>query len=200
MDWHRIPADRLCPAHRPAHARRPLCCRRTFARSRWPRSDPARLDPHAPRLEGRLQLSRDQRRLLLRQCPGAGRSGLPNYEAEIKRLSPGCSVSVTGLVKASPGKGQATEVQATAVAVHGMADVATYPLQKKGTRSSSSARSPTCGRGPIPSAPSPACGTACATRSTSSSRSAASSTSTRRSSPPAIAKGPGRCSKSPRST
>ncbi|MFZ1934195.1 MAG: asparagine--tRNA ligase [Thermoguttaceae bacterium] len=59
-------------------------------------------------------------------------AGLPNYEAEIKRLSPGCSVSVTGLVKASPGKGQATEVQATAVTVYGMADVVTYPLQKKG--------------------------------------------------------------------
>ena len=43
-------------------------------------------------------------------------SGLPNYESEIKRLSPGCSVSVTGLVKPSPGKGQATEVHATAVA------------------------------------------------------------------------------------
>ncbi len=59
-------------------------------------------------------------------------ASLPNYEAEIKRLSPGCSVSVTGLVKASPGKGQATEVQATAVTVHGMADVTAYPLQKKG--------------------------------------------------------------------
>jgi asparaginyl-tRNA synthetase len=58
-------------------------------------------------------------------------AGLPNYESEIKRLSPGCSVSVTGLVKASPGKGQATEVQAASVIVHGMADVATYPLQKK---------------------------------------------------------------------
>ena len=59
-------------------------------------------------------------------------SGLPNYETEIKRLSPGCSVTVSGLVKASPGKGQATEVQATAVTVHGMADAAAYPLQKKG--------------------------------------------------------------------
>lgn len=59
-------------------------------------------------------------------------AALPNYESEIKRLSPGSSVSVTGLVKASPGKGQATEVQATSVTVHGMADVNTYPLQKKG--------------------------------------------------------------------
>jgi asparaginyl-tRNA synthetase len=59
-------------------------------------------------------------------------AGLPNYESEIKRLSPGSSVKVTGLVKASPGKGQATEVQATDVTVYGMADVNTYPLQKKG--------------------------------------------------------------------
>jgi asparaginyl-tRNA synthetase len=59
-------------------------------------------------------------------------SGLANYESEIKKLSPGCSVSVAGLVKASPGKGQATEIQATAVTVHGAADVETYPLQKKG--------------------------------------------------------------------
>jgi asparaginyl-tRNA synthetase len=59
-------------------------------------------------------------------------ASLPNYESEIKHLSPGCSVSVTGLVKASPGKGQATEVQAAAVTVHGTADVSTYPLQKKG--------------------------------------------------------------------
>ncbi len=59
-------------------------------------------------------------------------AALPNYESEIKRLSPGSSVSVAGLVKASPGKGQATEVQAASVTVHGMADAATYPLQKKG--------------------------------------------------------------------
>ncbi len=59
-------------------------------------------------------------------------SGLANYESEIKRLSPGCSVTVAGFVKPSPGKGQATEVQATAVTVYGTADTATYPLQKKG--------------------------------------------------------------------
>lgn len=59
-------------------------------------------------------------------------AALPNYESEIKRLSPGSSVSVTGLVKASPGKGQATEIQATAVLVYGLADVESYPLQKKG--------------------------------------------------------------------
>lgn len=56
---------------------------------------------------------------------------LENYESEIRKLSPGCSVTVSGLLKQSPGKGQATEVQATRVTVHGTADVETYPLQKK---------------------------------------------------------------------
>jgi asparaginyl-tRNA synthetase len=59
-------------------------------------------------------------------------NSLPNYESEIKRLSSGCSVTVAGLVKASPGKGQATEIHAASVTVHGAADVETYPLQKKG--------------------------------------------------------------------
>jgi len=56
---------------------------------------------------------------------------LENYESEIKRLSPGCSVTVAGLVRESPGQGQATEVQAIRVTVHGTADAETYPLQKK---------------------------------------------------------------------
>ena len=56
---------------------------------------------------------------------------LENYESEIRKLSPGCSVSVAGVVRESPGKGQATEVQATRVTVHGTADVETYALQKK---------------------------------------------------------------------
>ena len=56
---------------------------------------------------------------------------LANYESEVKHLSAGCSVSVLGAVKASPAKGQATEVEATAIAVHGWADPETYPLQKK---------------------------------------------------------------------
>jgi asparaginyl-tRNA synthetase len=57
---------------------------------------------------------------------------LANYESEIKHLSAGCSVTVDGEVKASQGKGQATEVSATNVVVHGLADVESYPLQKKG--------------------------------------------------------------------
>jgi asparaginyl-tRNA synthetase len=56
---------------------------------------------------------------------------LENYESEIRHLSPGCSVTVEGLLKESPGKGQATELQAASVTLHGTADVETYPLQKK---------------------------------------------------------------------
>jgi asparaginyl-tRNA synthetase len=59
-------------------------------------------------------------------------AALPNYETEVKKLTAGASITVTGLVKASPAKGQATEVQAQGVTVHGPADPETYPLQKKG--------------------------------------------------------------------
>jgi asparaginyl-tRNA synthetase len=57
---------------------------------------------------------------------------LPNYAGEILHLTAGCSVSVRGTVQASPAKGQATEVKAAQVTVHGLADAAHYPLQKKG--------------------------------------------------------------------
>jgi asparaginyl-tRNA synthetase len=58
-------------------------------------------------------------------------ASLANYESEIKKLSAGCSVTVRGLLRQSPAKGQATEVQAAEVVVHGTADAETYPLQKK---------------------------------------------------------------------
>jgi asparaginyl-tRNA synthetase len=57
---------------------------------------------------------------------------LPNYQSEVLHLSVGSSVSVTGHVTASPAKGQATEVRAKTLTVHGSADPAKYPLQKKG--------------------------------------------------------------------
>src|SRR5436190_15598200 len=56
---------------------------------------------------------------------------LANYETEIKKLGAGCSVAIEGEVRASPAKGQATEVQAEKVTVLGGADPETYPLQKK---------------------------------------------------------------------
>jgi asparaginyl-tRNA synthetase len=58
--------------------------------------------------------------------------GLANYESEVKRLSAGASITVEGQIKASPAQGQPTELHAARVLVHGGADPATYPLQKKG--------------------------------------------------------------------
>lgn len=55
---------------------------------------------------------------------------LKNYEAEIKKLTTGCSVRVTGQLVESPGKGQRYEIQAESVEVIGWADH-DYPLQKK---------------------------------------------------------------------
>ena len=57
---------------------------------------------------------------------------LPNYEAVVKHLHTGSSVAIEGEVKASPAKGQATEVLATKVERIGDAPAETYPLQKKG--------------------------------------------------------------------
>ncbi len=57
---------------------------------------------------------------------------LANYETEVKKISVGCSVSIEGAIKASPAKGQATELHAQSVRVLGWADPETYPLQKKG--------------------------------------------------------------------
>src|SRR5438128_385353 len=56
---------------------------------------------------------------------------LPNYESEIKKLPAGASVTVVGEVRKSPAQGQATEVLAESVTVHGVADPEAYPLQKK---------------------------------------------------------------------
>ena len=58
-------------------------------------------------------------------------AAVENYESEVKHLTAGCSISATGEVKPSGGKGQATELHATSVAVHGWADPTDYPLQKK---------------------------------------------------------------------
>jgi len=56
---------------------------------------------------------------------------LENYESEVKHLTAGCSVVVEGTVRESPGKGQATEVEASKLTLVGTAEVETYPLQKK---------------------------------------------------------------------
>jgi asparaginyl-tRNA synthetase len=57
-------------------------------------------------------------------------AALPNYQKEVLELLPGASVHVEGTISESPGKGQAIELRAERVDVHGFAD-ASYPLQKK---------------------------------------------------------------------
>jgi len=59
-------------------------------------------------------------------------AGLANYEAEIRRVTTGCSVEVHGVLVASPAVGQAVELKATSVHVVGWVDdPETYPMQQK---------------------------------------------------------------------
>lgn len=55
----------------------------------------------------------------------------PVPEEVLEDVSTGCSVSVEGTLKKSPGKGQSVELAAARMVVHGPADPSTYPLQKK---------------------------------------------------------------------
>jgi asparaginyl-tRNA synthetase len=57
---------------------------------------------------------------------------LTNYMSEVLALSTGCSVTIIGELTASEGRGQAVEIQATSVEVHGWVDdPETYPIAKK---------------------------------------------------------------------
>jgi len=56
---------------------------------------------------------------------------LANYRDEVKKLSTGCSVLVSGILQESPAKGQSVELRAEAIEVLGWADPESYPLQKK---------------------------------------------------------------------
>ncbi len=57
---------------------------------------------------------------------------LSNYEDEVLKLTTGCSLSVTGEVVESKGKGQSFELHATKLTVLGWVDdPATYPIQPK---------------------------------------------------------------------
>jgi asparaginyl-tRNA synthetase len=59
-------------------------------------------------------------------------STLPNYADEILKLTAGCAVEAEGMIVATPGKGQAFEMQAGAVRVPGWVDNPdTYPIQPK---------------------------------------------------------------------
>lgn len=52
-------------------------------------------------------------------------------EETVKRLTPGASAALTGILAPSPAQGQAVELQVTAAHIYGDADPETYPLQKK---------------------------------------------------------------------
>ncbi|HYC37157.1 MAG TPA: asparagine--tRNA ligase, partial [Usitatibacter sp.] len=59
-------------------------------------------------------------------------SSLPNYAAEVQKLTAGCAVEATGTIVPSPAKGQPFEMQATEVKVVGWVDDPdTYPIQPK---------------------------------------------------------------------
>src|SRR6185369_16245259 len=53
---------------------------------------------------------------------------LPNYQADVLRVTTGCAVVVTGELVASQGKGQSIELKATSIEVVGWVDdPETYP-------------------------------------------------------------------------
>ena len=57
---------------------------------------------------------------------------LNNYESDVKKLSAGCAVRITGTLVESAGKGQSVEIQATDVEVVGWVDdPESYPIAKK---------------------------------------------------------------------
>ncbi|WP_371379390.1 asparagine--tRNA ligase [Thalassotalea aquiviva] len=59
-------------------------------------------------------------------------SDLNNYQNEVLKLTTGSSVTVTGSLVESQGKGQSFEIQASAVTVHGFVeDPDTYPMAAK---------------------------------------------------------------------
>jgi asparaginyl-tRNA synthetase len=58
-------------------------------------------------------------------------AGLPNYEEEIKRLYPGCSVEVSGSVKESRGGKQRLEIHAAGVTLIGACDPEAYTIGKQ---------------------------------------------------------------------
>ena len=57
---------------------------------------------------------------------------LPNYQSEVLKLGAGCSMSATGTLVQSQGKGQAVELLASAITVHGWVDDPEhYPISQK---------------------------------------------------------------------
>src|SRR5215470_10568928 len=53
-------------------------------------------------------------------------------EDTLKQVTTGSSIAASGVLVASPAKGQTVELKVAQVKLYGTADSATYPLQKKG--------------------------------------------------------------------
>jgi len=59
-------------------------------------------------------------------------SSLDNYQSEVLKLTAGCSITATGILVESPGKGQSFEIQVSAIEVLGwVEDPDTYPISPK---------------------------------------------------------------------
>jgi len=58
-------------------------------------------------------------------------TGNPSFQQVLDKVTTGSSLTATGVVRASLGKGQSIEMQAVQLEVLGWADPAVYPLQKK---------------------------------------------------------------------
>jgi asparaginyl-tRNA synthetase len=58
-------------------------------------------------------------------------STLPNYNECTEEITTGASLSITGNVVKSPGKGQSLELNASEITIIGKCDSETFPLQKK---------------------------------------------------------------------
>jgi asparaginyl-tRNA synthetase len=58
-------------------------------------------------------------------------ASLPNYDADIRRVYTGASIAATGVVVATPGRGQAKELRAETLTVLGAVDPTAYPLHKQ---------------------------------------------------------------------
>ncbi len=59
-------------------------------------------------------------------------ANLPNYQADVLKLSAGCSIEATGELVASQGKGQSVELKVSSLHVAGLVDdPETYPMQPK---------------------------------------------------------------------
>jgi len=57
--------------------------------------------------------------------------GIPGFNSVVREINTGCAVTVHGVARKSPARGQEVEVEASSIALTGGCDPTAYPLQKK---------------------------------------------------------------------